>query len=202
MVLFLTVPTSVLIAFLSRPITRVIYQRGHFTAADTLATAGALVLYTLGIPFMSGLRNVAAVYYAYKDAKTPMYASLASVAFTILLNVSLMEVLGFMIFPLSTSLAAVLNVWILVAFLPKKIDGLEMGPLGRYFVTLIAASVLGGAAGWFANGLLAARFGTSFWMSLASVVLCGVLGLVVFFGTSRLIGMTETRDYLKRFLRR
>ena len=36
------------------PVTRVIYQRGHFTAEDTLATAVALVLYTLGIPFIAG----------------------------------------------------------------------------------------------------------------------------------------------------
>jgi putative peptidoglycan lipid II flippase len=202
MVFFLTVPTSVLIAFLSRPITRVIYQRGHFTAADTVATAGALILYSLGIPFMSGLRNVAAVYYAYKDAKTPMYASLASVALTILLNVSLMWVLGFMIFPLSTSLAAVLNIAILFAFLPRKIGGLDLGPLARYFASLTAASVFGGAAGWLVNGLIAARFDHSFWISLLSVVLSGVLGLVVFYGASRLLGITETRDFIKRFLRR
>ncbi|MGA2361552.1 MAG: murein biosynthesis integral membrane protein MurJ [Candidatus Aminicenantales bacterium] len=202
MVFFLTVPTSLLIAFLSRPITRVIYQRGHFTAADTLATAGALVLYTLGIPFMSGLRNVAAVYYAYKDAKTPMFASLASVALTIALNVSLMWVLGFMIFPLSTSLAAVLNLWILFAFLPRKIGKLELGPLAGYFLRLTFASVLGGAAGWYANNLLLARFGMSFWVSLASVIVCGSLGLAVFYGASRLLGVTETRDFVKRFLRR
>ena len=120
MVLFLTVPTSVLIAFLSRPITRVIYQRGHFTADDTAATAGALVLYTLGIPFMAALRNVAAVFYAYKDAKTPMYASFASIGLNIVLNLSLMCVLGFLAFPLSTTLAAVLNVAILVVLVPAR----------------------------------------------------------------------------------
>ena len=54
MVLFLTVPTSALIAFLAVPVTRVIYERGRFTAADTVATAEALVLYMLGIPFIAG----------------------------------------------------------------------------------------------------------------------------------------------------
>ena len=202
MVFFLTVPTSVLIAFLSRPITRVIYQRGHFTAEDTVATAGALVLYTLGIPFMSGLRNVAAVYYAYKDAKVPMYASLASVVLTIALNVSLMWVLGFMIFPLSTSLAAALNFWLLVVFLPKKIGRVEMGPLGRYALALTAASVVGGAAAWLGNGFFVARFGAGFWASLASVVICGSVGLAVFYAASHVLGIAETRDFVRRFLRR
>jgi putative peptidoglycan lipid II flippase len=202
MVLFLTVPTSALIAFLARPITRVVYQRGHFTAADTIAVAGALVLYTLGIPFMSGLRNVAAVFYAYKDAKTPMIASLASVALTILLNVSLMGVLGFMIFPLSTSLAAVLNVWILFAILPKKIGEFELGPLGRYCLILTTASVLSGAAAWALNGLFARFAGASFWAVLASVIVCGGAALVLFYAMCLLLGLGEAKTYLRRFLKR
>lgn len=202
MALFLTIPTSVLIAFLSRPVTRVIYQRGHFRPEDTLPTAVALVLYTLGIPFIAGLRNVAAVYYAYKDARLPMYASLASVALTIGLNVSLIGVFGFMIFPLSTSLAAALNFWILVRFLPKKIGRVEMGPLLRYVLVLIAAALCGGAAGWAANGLLAKGLGTGFLAALASVVASGCLGLAVFYAASRLFGITETRDFVRRFLRR
>jgi putative peptidoglycan lipid II flippase len=202
MALFLTIPTSVLIAFLSRPVTRVIYQRGHFRPEDTLPTAVALVLYTLGIPFIAGLRNVAAVYYAYKDARLPMYASLASVALTVGLNVSLIGVFGFMIFPLSTSLAAALNFWILVRFLPKKIGRVEMGPLLRYALVLIAAALCGGAAGWAANGLLAKGLGTGFLAALASVVASGCLGLAVFYAASRFFGITETRDFVRRFLRR
>ena len=202
MALFLTIPTSVLIAFLSRPVTRVIYQRGHFRPEDTLPTAVALILYTLGIPFIAGLRNVAAVYYAYKDARIPMYASLISVALTIALNVSLIGVLGFMIFPLSTSLAAALNFWILVGFLPKKIGKFEMRPLGRYFASLTAASVLGGAAAWFGNEIFVKWLGAGFLPALASVIACGLLGLVVFYAASRLLGLSETRDYLRRFLRR
>jgi hypothetical protein len=90
----------------------------------------------------------------------------------------------------------------LFAFLPRKIGKLELGPLAGYFLRLTFASVLGGAAGWYANSLLLARFGTSFWVSLASVVVCGSLGLAVFYGASRLLGVTEARDFVKRFLRR
>jgi putative peptidoglycan lipid II flippase len=202
MALFLTVPTSVLIAFLSRPVTRVIYQRGHFRPEDTLPTAVALVLYTLGIPFIAGLRNVAAVYYAYKDARIPMYASLASVVLTIGLNVSLIGVLGFMIFPLSTSLAAALNFGLLVGFLPKKIGRFEMRPLGRYFAALTVASVLGGAAAWLGNEIFVRWLGTGILAALASVVVWGFLGLSVFYAGSRFLGLSESRDYIRRFLRR
>jgi putative peptidoglycan lipid II flippase len=202
MVLFLTVPTSALVAGLAGPVTRAIYERGHFTAADTVATAGALVLYILGIPFMSVLRNVAAVFYAYKDAKTPMYASFASIALNLVLNISLMGVLGYLAFPLSTTLAAILNVGILYALLPRKVGPMEIGPLVAYAGKLALASAAGTGAAWVGNRLVAGELGTSFLATAASVAGCGLLGLAIFFAASRLLGITEARDYLRRFLRR
>jgi putative peptidoglycan lipid II flippase len=202
MVLFLTVPASALIAGLAFPVTRTIYQRGRFTAGDTAAVAGALVLYTLGIPFMSALRNVAAVFYAHKDAKTPMYASFASIALNIVLNISLMWVLGYLAFPLSTTLAAILNVGILYALLPRKVGPMDVRPLAAYAVKLAVASVAGGGAAWLGNRLVAGELGISFMATGASVIGCGLVGVAVFFGVSRLLGIAETRDYLKRFLRR
>jgi putative peptidoglycan lipid II flippase len=202
MVLFLTVPTSALIVGLAVPVTRAIYERGRFTAADTVATAGALVLYMLGIPFMSALRNVAAVFYAHKDSRTPMMASFASIGLNLALNASLMWVLGFLAFPLSTTLAAILNVGLLYALLPRKIGAMPLGPLAAFAGRLAAASAAGGGAAWLANALLAARIGTSFLATSASVAACGALGLAVFFGASRLLGLAETRDFARRFLRK
>ena len=202
MVLFLTVPTSALIACLAVPVTRAIYERGQFTAADTLATAGALVLYVVGIPFISALRNVAAVFYAHKDAKTPMFASFASIAFNIILNLTLMGLLGFLAFPLSTTLAAMLNVGLLYALLPHKIGPLELGPLAAYAGKLAVASAAGGGAAWLGNLFAGGALGTSFLATAASVAVCGLLGLAVFFAVSRLLGLAETREYARRFLRR
>ncbi len=202
MVLFLTVPSSILIACLAAPLTRAIYERGRFTTADTVATAAALVLYALGIPFMSALRNVAAVFYAYKDAKTPMYASFCSIGLNLVLNATLMWVIGYMAFPLSTSLAALLNVAILYALVPRKIGGMEGGPLATYAAKLVLASAAGGGAAWLANRFVAAELGTSLLPTIASVGTCGLAGLAVFFAVSRVLGLSETRDYLRRFLRR
>jgi putative peptidoglycan lipid II flippase len=202
MVLFLTVPTSALIAGLAIPLTRAIYERGHFMAADTLATAAALVLYTVGIPFMSALRNVAAVFYAYKDAKTPMYASFASIGLNIVLNVTLMWVIGYLAFPLSTALAAVLNVGILYALLPRKLGPMELGPMAGYAGKLAVASAAGGGVAWLGNRIVAGALGVSFLATVAGLAAAGLAGLAVFFAASRLLGLAEARDYLRRFLRR
>ena len=202
MVLFLTVPTSALIAGLAFPLTRAIYQRGHFTAADTVATAAALVLYVVGIPFMSALRNVAAVFYAYKDAKTPMYASFASIGLNLILNITLMWVIGYLAFPLSTSLAAILNVAILYALLPRKLGAMAFGPLAAYAGKLAVASAAGGGAAWLLCRLVARGLGVSFLATAAGIVAAGLVGLGLFFAVSLALGLSETRDYLRRFLRK
>ena len=160
------------------------------------------MLYVLGIPFASALRNVAAVFYAYKDAKTPMYASFASIALNLVLNISLMWVVGYLAFPLSTSLAAILNVVLLYAMLPRKIGPLETGPLAAYALRLAAASAAGGGAAWLVNRLIAGGLGVSFLATVGGIIAAGVIGLAVFFAVSLALGLTETRDYLRRFLRR
>jgi len=131
-----------------------------------------------------------------------MYASFASIGLNLVLNISLMGVLGYLAFPLSTSLAAVLNVGILYALLPRKVGPLEGRPLAAYALKLALASAAAGGAAWIASRIAAGRLGVSFSGSAAGVVAGGALGLAVFFGISRLLGLRETRDFLRRFLRK
>jgi putative peptidoglycan lipid II flippase len=201
MVFFLTIPTSIIIAFLSVPITSIIYQHGRFTAHDTSATAQALILYIIGIPFMSGLRNVAVVFYAYKDAKTPMLASFASVGINLILNITLMWVMGFRAFPLSTTISALVNIAILFTFLPKKIGRFEMMPIIRYFLALTLTSVMGGLAGLFLNGFLMQKIGASLWGIVLSLIFCGAAGFVIFYIACLALNIKEAKEYLGRFTR-
>jgi len=131
-----------------------------------------------------------------------MVASFCSIGLNLVLNATLMWVLGFMAFPLSTTLAAILNVGVLYALLPRKVGPMELGPLASYAGRLAAASAAGGGSAWLGNRFLAGALGTSFVATAASVAACGLIGLGVFFAASRLLSLTETRDYLRRFLRR
>jgi len=202
LVLFLTVPTSIIIAFLANPITAIIYERGRFTPADTLAVGQALVLYIIGIPFMAAVRNVAGVFYAYKDSKTPMMASFASVGLNLVLNIALMQAIGFLAFPLSTTLAAALNIALLVRALPGKIGRVDLGPILKYFGSLAAASTAGGLAGWAVYRFLFGRMDPSFGIRLAGVAAGGGAALLAFFGLARVFGVKDAAASLRRFLRR
>jgi putative peptidoglycan lipid II flippase len=201
MVLFLTIPTSALIAFLAGPITDVIYRRGRFTAADAAGTAAILTLYMIGVPFISSLRNVAAVFYAHKDARSPMIASFVSVAINLVMNLALMRVLGTLAFPLSATVAAMANVAILFARLPSKIGPVDSGPLVRYAGALLFASLSGGAAGWAAYWALGHVLGRAQFWTFLNLGVSGAAGFALFYLIAVLIGLDEVRTYTKRFLR-
>lgn len=202
MVFFLTVPSSILIAFFAQPITRLIYQRGHFTAEDTAAVSQALILYTLGIPFISALRNVASVFYAHKDARAPMYASFASIGLNIVMNLALMKPIGFLAFPLSASVASVVNIYLLIRWLPKKIGVINFGQVYVYFLKLTLASAAAGLAGIYGFKALAPRFGLTFLPVFGLTLVCGAASLLIFYFGCRLLGLAEVDSYLRRFLRK
>jgi hypothetical protein len=52
------------------------------------------------------------------------------------------------------------------------------------------------------NRLLAGELGVSFAGTAVSLVVSGLIGFGVFFALSLALGLTETRDYVRRFLRR
>jgi len=202
LVFFLTVTTSVIIAFLGLPITRLIYERGRFTPLDTYATTQALILYIIGVPFIAGIRNVAAVFYAYHDAKTPMYASFIAVGLHVVLSLGLMRIIGFRAFPLATTAASFINLAILMHKLPQKIGRFEISPLVDYFVRLLLAAIIGGFAGIVLNRMLTGFLGISLLAQILNLGLSGPASLVICYVACLLLGVTEAKDYIGRLFRR
>ncbi len=202
MVLFLTVPSSVLIAFFAYPLTRLIYQRGQFTPEDTAAVSQALILYVIGIPFISALRNVASIFYSFRDAKAPMYASFASIGLNIFLNLALMKPVGFLAFPLSASLASVVNIAILMSWLPRKVGQISFARVYYFSGKLILASAVAGGAGLGTFKLLQPAAGYSFLAVLGLTITGGILSMGVFYVSCRLLGLKEADIFLRRFIKK
>jgi putative peptidoglycan lipid II flippase len=202
LVFFLTVTTSVMIALLAHPITRLIYERGQFTPLDTRATTQALILYIIGVPFIAGIRNVAAVFYAYHDAKTPMYASFVAVGLHVALSLALMRIIGFRAFPLATTVSSFVNLAILMRRLPDKIGQYQLSPLVDYFVRLLIASLIGGFVGIFLNRILTGTLGISFLAQVLNLGLSGITAMTTCYFACIVLGVTEAKDYLQRLFKK
>lgn len=84
-ILFLTIPSAVLIIVLATPITALLFQRGKWTWSDTEATAATVVFYSLAIFAVSGQQIVNRAFYSTQNTLTPMLAgTCATIGFVVL----------------------------------------------------------------------------------------------------------------------
>jgi len=119
-----TIPFTLLLIAFSRPIVRILYQRGAFTPADTGLVSWVQVCYALQIPFyvcsIIFVRFITAIH----RNDVLMYVAAINLAFDIVLNLLLMRVWQVAGIALSTSIMyavsfAILSAWS-VRFLAKK----------------------------------------------------------------------------------
>ncbi|MCC6349164.1 MAG: murein biosynthesis integral membrane protein MurJ [Candidatus Eisenbacteria bacterium] len=153
LVLVLTIPAAVLLAVLAEPTLAVLFEHGHFHAADTLHTAEALVFYCLGLPAFAAIGVFSRAFYALGDTRLPMFASLAAVTVNLALNLLLVGPLRFLGLDhrgiaLAASLAAFANLAQLVYWLRRRIGGFG----GRQVLSTLLRVL---AAAGFVGGVLA-----------------------------------------------
>ncbi len=154
MMLVLNVPATAGLIVLAHPIVAVLLERGAFTAADTSATAAALVCYTIGLTGYSIVKIATPAFYALGESRTPVAVSIATVAVNIALNIALVRRIGYLGLPLGTSAAAILNAVTLLLILRRRTGGLEGGRLAAVLGrTIVAALVMSIAAWWLAGAL-------------------------------------------------
>jgi putative peptidoglycan lipid II flippase len=125
LVFFITMPAMVGLIVLRDPIITLLFKRGAFSAESVQLTSHALLYYSLGLWAFSAVRLVVSVFYALQDTRTPVRAAVLSVLANFAMGLILMHSLGHGGLALSTALASMLNLGLLVRVLLKK-----MGPLG------------------------------------------------------------------------
>lgn len=186
---FILVPSTVGLAVLREPITRVLFQRGAFTAYSTAITADALFYYALGLLACGGIKILVSAFYAMRDTMTPLKTAGISLAVNIALNLILMYPLKVGGLALATSLSAFCNFFILYAMLERKVGGLGTRQVADSLLRVAAAGLLMG-------GALCA------WMKILPVDtipgLAGSIGtgIAVFAVSSYVFGVKELKETL------
>lgn len=198
LVFTLTIPASVLTAALAKPICSLLYERGSFTHADTIFTSQALIFYSLTILGAGASRVLASTFYSLKRPRTPTRISLVCVVANISLNLTLMWFIGFRSMALSTSVASLLNMFLLLAAVRNALG--EYGAKAVLWTALrvLIASLTMGAATWLCYFWLSTRIGS---VSLASrailLIIPLALGGTVFLVVSRLMRIGEVRQVIR-----
>jgi putative peptidoglycan lipid II flippase len=160
----LTLPAAVALAVAPLPIVATLFERGAFTAADAEATAWALALYALGLPAFVQQKVIQPAFFAREDTVRPLRYAAASMALNTAISVAGAPLVGWLAIPAGTTLAAWLNLWLLIR--GSRAYGETVLPdarLAARLPRLIAAAAAMGAgllaaewalAGWFRDGWL------------------------------------------------
>ncbi len=183
--LFLTLPFVA--AFLTVPlaIMQGLFAHGAFHLQAAQVSAMALMAYGIGLPAFVLIRCVSPAFYARGDTATPVRATIASVVVNIALKIALVwgAHMGAMGIALGTSLAAWVNVGVLVALARGggllTVDAIFRRSLLPTFLAAVATGagawfgVLLGAQLHFASGTLSDE------VRLACAILCGGTGFAL-----------------------
>jgi putative peptidoglycan lipid II flippase len=200
LIAFVTVPATVGLIVLRFPILRVLLQGGAFHAADTRATADVLATLSLGLFFFAVVRVVVPAFYALKETRLPVAAAFADCVFFVAGCFLLTPVLALPGIGLSASLAAGVNVAILLIALRRREGRLSGRAILRSLFRSALAALLMGIGLWLA--LHAVDF-AHMRMVRAILTLFGLIagGTAVYWSAAYLLGAPEPEE-LRRVIRR
>jgi putative peptidoglycan lipid II flippase len=144
MMLIVNVPATAGLIVLATPIVRLLFEHGHFLAADTAATAAAVRLYACGLIGYSTVRITSPTFYAIGSSRVPVVVGIGTIALNAVLSVVLAPAMGFLGLALSTSLASIANGVGLLWFLKRRLGGLDGNALAVALAKIsLAATAMG-----------------------------------------------------------
>lgn len=128
---------------LAKPIITLLFARGSFNSAAIMLTSESLAFYAIGFIGFNLSPLLSKVFLALKDTKTPALASIATVSINIALNFALVKPLAHKGLALATSLSVLFQVIILLWYLSKKLNGINIyAMLRELFKMLISTSIM------------------------------------------------------------
>jgi len=137
-IFFVTLPSTAGLLAIGEPTIRLMFEWKSFTAANTLATAHALIYYSLGLMAYSALQVLNRVYYALKDTITPVSVGIATIILNIILSFLLVKPLSHLGLALAYSLAGIFNMLLLTLILRLRLGGLD----GRRILSSLGLSLI------------------------------------------------------------
>ena len=194
LVLFLAVPAGAGLMLVSEPLARLLFQHGEFTAADAARVARMIACYGLGVWAFCAAPVIVRGYYALGDQTTPLKTGAIAMLVNLILNLALVWPLAEAGLALSTSLAAILQVGLLLVQFSRHGSSRQGGYLGwaaigRTAAVTLAASACMWVVGYAAMAAIPGDLGLG--QSFARVAAPIVAGSAAFLAASRLLKAEE-----------
>lgn len=147
LVLLLVVPAAVLLWVLGEPLTRLLFERGHFTPRDTAHVVAALNIYVVGMLFAAVDYPLNFAFYARGNTWLPALVGVVSVGVYVAAALGLVHGLGYRGLVWADTAKQASHALIMAALLARQVGRLHM-QLARGLLTILAAAALMAAVAW------------------------------------------------------
>ena len=193
LLIFVSLPATVGMIVLRAPIVHVLFERNRFTPEDTILTSTALAAYSVGLLPYAAINVLAAAFYAHRDTRTPVKVGVLTFFLHLGLNVLLRAPMQHVGIALSTSISAFADAWLLAVLLRRKVGDYLDRPVRLATARALGASLLMGAALWFAQPFADPMAAGPILVKAARLFLLIGGGAGVFLAGSLLVGSEELR---------
>jgi putative peptidoglycan lipid II flippase len=200
-ILLLLVPAAAVVLVLSVPITRLIYERGEFDAAQTDLVAQALFWFAFSLPFNGLFLLLTRTFFSLQRPWIPTAISGINLVVTAIVALALYSPFGVGGIVVGTVVATIISVVAQAIVLRDLLGGIELGRLLDITVrTTIAAALLAGVSYLVWYGLDDA-LGRALIAQIVSLGAALAAGFATYFAATLALGIPEAAQIM-RLLRR
>ena len=193
--IFVNLLASVLLFVLAEPIIRLLFERGAFTPGSTARAATALACLAPGLVAFSTVNVLARAFFALGDTRTPMKISIACLVINLVTAAWLIGPFRQGGLGAANTISSLVNVWLLLRALRRKLARLEFEPLRPLLLSLLGATATSGAIAWGTFYLWDARMGHSTLLTrLGGVFLPMLAASVAYWGLALWMRVPQARE--------
>jgi putative peptidoglycan lipid II flippase len=196
-ILLLLVPAAAAVLVLSVPMTRLVYQRGEFDAAQTHLVAQALFWFAFSLPFNGLFLLLTRTFFSLQRPWVPAAISGINLAVTAIVALALYAPFGVGGIVLGTVIATATSVVAQATVLRRQLGGLELGRfLDSAVRVTVAAALLAGVSYlvWYALDQELGRSTVAQVISLGTGLLAGA---VTYFAAALALRIPEARQIVR-----
>ncbi|EKD43673.1 MAG: integral membrane protein MviN, partial [uncultured bacterium] len=180
-ILFLIIPSAILLMLLRAQIVRTIYGTGQFDWNATIQTADALALFALGLIAQALIPVLSRAFFALSNTKTPFVIAVISELISIIAALLLMKPLGVAGLALASTIGVTINLILLWINLRSETKTLNEGQILSFLYRIGIASFAMGLVTQLLKYPLAKIFNQQFfWGILGQGLVAGLTGLFVY----------------------
>ncbi len=186
---FLLIPAGVVTAVLAEPITRIIYQRGHWDPSQTPVTAACVAAFSGGLVFNGWMLMLNRGFFSLQENWLPTLVALANLGLNAALD-GLFYRLGTWGIPLSTTVVNIAGASLLLYLMRRRLGRIDLRRTLDALARIVLASAFAALA-YFVWLPLDRALGRSFAGQLGSLLPALVSATALYLGACRLLHVRE-----------